>query len=112
MLALAYAFSFMDRQILSILLQDIQAEFSLSDLQLGLLSGIAFALFHATLGVPIARLADRFNRVTIVSAAVVVWSAMTALCGAASSFWQLLLARVGVGIGEAGGSPPSKPCGA
>lgn len=107
MLALTYAFSFMDRQILSILLEDIRAEFSLSDLQLGLLSGIAFALFYATLGVPIARLADRFNRVTIVSAAVTVWSAMTALCGAAASFWQLFLARVGVGIGEAGGSPPS-----
>ncbi len=106
-LALTYAFSFMDRQILSILLEDIRAEFSLSDLQLGLLSGIAFALFYATLGIPIARLADRFNRVTIVSAAVAVWSAMTALCGAASSFWQLFLARVGVGIGEAGGSPPS-----
>ncbi len=106
-LALTYAFSFMDRQILSILLEDIRAEFSLSDLQLGLLSGIAFALFYATLGIPIARLADRFNRVKIVSAAVAIWSAMTALCGAASSFWQLFLARVGVGIGEAGGSPPS-----
>ena len=106
-LALTYAFSFMDRQILSILLEDIRAEFALSDLQLGLLSGIAFALFYATLGIPIARLADKFNRVTIVSAAVAVWSAMTALCGAASSFWQLFLARVGVGIGEAGGSPPS-----
>ena len=106
-LALTYAFSFMDRQILSILLEDIRAEFALSDLQLGLLSGIAFALFYATLGIPIARLADRFNRVTIVSAAVAIWSAMTALCGAASSFWQLFLARVGVGVGEAGGSPPS-----
>ena len=106
-LALTYAFSFMDRQILSILLEDIRAEFSLSDLQLGLLSGIAFALFYATLGIPIARLADKFNRVTIVSTAVAVWSAMTALCGAAASFWQLFLARVGVGIGEAGGSPPS-----
>ena len=106
-LALTYAFSFMDRQILSILLEDIRAEFSLSDLQLGLLSGIAFALFYATLGIPIARLADKFNRVTIVSTAVAVWSAMTALCGAAANFWQLFLARVGVGIGEAGGSPPS-----
>ena len=106
-LALIYAFSFMDRQILSILIEDIRAEFSLSDLQLGLLSGIAFALFYATLGIPIAKLADRYNRVTIVSIAVAVWSGMTALCGAAGSFWQLFMARVGVGVGEAGGSPPS-----
>ncbi len=107
MLGVGYAFSFMDRQILSILLEDIRAEFVLSDMQLGLLSGIAFALFYATLGIPIARLADRFNRVNIVATAVAVWSAMTVLCGAASNFWQLFLARVGVGIGEAGGSPPS-----
>ena len=106
-LALVYAFSFMDRQILSILIEDIRAEFALSDLQLGLLSGIAFALFYATLGIPIAKLADRYNRVTIVSIAVAVWSGMTALCGAAGSFWQLFMARVGVGVGEAGGSPPS-----
>ncbi len=107
LLGVTYAFSFMDRQILSILLEDIRSEFVLSDMQLGLLSGIAFALFYATLGIPIARLADRFNRVNIVSIAVAVWSAMTVLCGAAASFWQLFLARVGVGIGEAGGSPPS-----
>ncbi len=107
LLGVTYAFSFMDRQILSILLEDIRAEFALSDMQLGLLSGIAFALFYATLGIPIARLADRFNRVNIVSIAVAVWSAMTVLCGAAASFWQLFLARVGVGVGEAGGSPPS-----
>ena len=107
LLALTYAFSFMDRQILSILLEDIRGEFDLSDVQLGLLSGIAFALFYATLGIPIARLADRYNRVTIISASVAVWSAMTALCGAAGNFWQLFLARVGVGVGEAGGSPPS-----
>lgn len=107
LLGVTYAFSFMDRQILSILLEDIRAEFALSDMQLGLLSGIAFALFYATLGIPIARLADRFNRVNIVSIAVAVWSAMTVLCGAAGSFWQLFLARVGVGVGEAGGSPPS-----
>ena len=107
LLGVGYAFSFMDRQILSILLEDIRAEFVLSDLQLGLLSGIAFALFYATLGIPIARLADRFNRVNIVSIAIAVWSAMTVLCGAATNFWQLFLARVGVGVGEAGGSPPS-----
>lgn len=106
-LMLVYAFSFMDRQIVSILLEDLRAEFLLTDTQLGLLSGIAFALFYATLGVPIARLADRSNRVRIVSIAITVWSAMTALCGLAGSFWQLFLARIGVGIGEAGGGPPS-----
>ena len=107
MLAVMYAFSIMDRQILSILLEDIRAEFVLTDLQLGLLSGVAFALFYATLGIPIARLADRYSRVNIISIAVALWSVMTALCGAASSFWYLFLARVGVGVGEAGGNPPA-----
>ena len=106
-LALTYAFSFMDRQIVSILLEDLRLEFALSDTQLGLLSGLAFALFYATLGIPIARLADRYNRINIISTAVAVWSIMTALCGSATSFVQLFLARVGVGIGEAGGGPPS-----
>jgi len=106
-LALTYGFSFMDRQIVSIVLEDLREEFLLSDTQLGLLSGLAFALFYATLGIPIARLADRYNRVNIVSIAVAVWSAMTAICGLAGNFWQLFLARVGVGVGEAGGGPPS-----
>ncbi len=106
-LMIVYAFSFMDRQIVSILLEDLRLEFDLSDTQLGLLSGIAFALFYATLGVPIARLADRSNRVRIVSIAITVWSAMTAVCGLAGSFWHLFLARIGVGVGEAGGGPPS-----
>lgn len=106
-LMLTYTFSIMDRQIVSILVEDLRAEFSLSDAQLGILSGLAFALFYATLGIPIARLADRTNRVKIVSIAVAVWSVMTALCGAAGNFIHLFLARVGVGIGEAGGIPPS-----
>lgn len=106
-LMIVYAFSFMDRQIVSILLEDLRAEFLLTDTQLGLLSGIAFALFYATLGVPIARFADRSNRVRIVSIAITVWSLMTAVCGMAGSFWHLFLARIGVGIGEAGGGPPS-----
>ncbi len=106
-LMIVYAFSFMDRQIVSILLEDLRAEFLLNDTQLGLLSGIAFALFYATLGVPIARLADRSNRVRIVTIAITVWSTMTALCGLAGSFWQLFLGRIGVGVGEAGGGPPS-----
>ena len=104
---LTYTFSIMDRQIVSILVEDLRTEFSLSDAQLGVLSGLAFALFYATLGIPIARLADRANRVKIVSIAVAVWSVMTALCGAAGNFVHLFLARVGVGIGEAGGIPPS-----
>ncbi len=106
-LTATYTFSIMDRQIVAILVEDLRAEFALSDAQLGVLSGLAFALFYATLGIPIARLADRTNRVRIVSIAVAVWSAMTALCAAAGSFLHLFLARIGVGIGEAGGTPPS-----
>ena len=106
-LALVYAFSYMDRQIMSILMDDIKAEFLLSDTQLGLLSGLAFAIFYATLGLPIARLADRSNRVRIISIAVAVWSAMTALTATAGSFLQLLLVRIGVGVGEAGAGPSS-----
>lgn len=107
MLMLTYAFSFMDRQVLSIVLEDLRLELQLSDTQLGLLSGVAFALFYATLAVPIARLADRHNRVTIISAALTLWSAMTVLCGLAGSFLQLFLFRIGVGVGEAGGTPPA-----
>jgi len=107
MLMLTYAFSFMDRQVLSIVLEDLRAELYLSDTQLGLLSGVAFALFYATLAVPIARLADRYNRVTIISTALTLWSAMTVLCGLAGSFLQLFLFRIGVGVGEAGGTPPA-----
>ncbi len=106
-LTLTYVFSIMDRQIMSILLQDIKEDFDLSDSQLGFLVGLAFAMFYATLGIPIARLADRWNRRNIIAIAVAIWSAATALCGLAAGFWTLFLARVGVGIGEAGGSPPS-----
>ncbi|MBX3594205.1 MAG: MFS transporter [Sphingomonas sp.] len=97
----------MDRQILAILQEDIRGELLLSDTQLGLLAGFAFAIFYATLGLPVARLADRGNRVNIIAIALTLWSAMTALCGLAQNFVQLLLARIGVGIGEAGSSPPS-----
>jgi MFS family permease len=107
MLTLTYAFSVMDRQVLAILLEDIRAEFVLNDTQLGLLSGLAFALFYSTLGIPIARLADRVSRINIISTAVALWSIMTALCGAAQNFIHLFLGRIGVGIGEAGSSPPS-----
>lgn len=107
LLTTTYFFSYMDRQILAILLEDIKADLLLSDTQLGLLTGLAFALFYATLGIPVARLADRTNRRNIIAAALTIWSAMTALCGLAQNFTQLLLARIGVGIGEAGSSPPS-----
>ena len=107
LLTLAYFFSYMDRQILAILQEDIRKELLLSDTQLGLLAGFAFAIFYATLGLPVARLADRGNRVNIIGVALALWSAMTAVCGLAQNFVQLLLARIGVGIGEAGSSPPS-----
>jgi len=107
LLTSAYFFSYMDRQILAILQEDIRRELLLSDTQLGLLAGFAFAIFYATLGLPVARLADRGNRVNIIGIALALWSAMTAVCGLAQNFVQLLLARIGVGIGEAGSSPPS-----
>lgn len=107
LLTIAYFFSYMDRQILAILQELIRADLALSDTQLGLVAGFAFAIFYATLGIPVARLADRGNRVNIIAIALALWSAMTAVCGLAQNFVQLLLARIGVGIGEAGSSPPS-----
>lgn len=106
-LATVYTFSYIDRQILSILLQPIKSELVLSDTAMGLLTGVTFAIFYATLGVPIAMLADRWNRRTIISLALGLWSFMTAASGLAGNFWQLALARIGVGVGEAGGSPPA-----
>ena len=108
LLFLAYAFSFVDRQILSILFEPIKAEFDLSDTQLGFLGGIAFALTYSILGVPLAMLADRRGRKGIITASLATFSIMTALCGAASSFATLALARIGVGIGEAGVNPSSQ----
>lgn len=106
-LFLGYVVNFVDRSILSILLEPIKLDLALTDTQLGMLGGLAFAIFYTTLGIPIAALADRKSRVKILSIAMVVWSAMTAVCGLAQSFLMLLLARIGVGIGEAGASPPS-----
>lgn len=106
-LTIVYFFNFVDRQVLAILLEDIKLEFSLSDTQLGLLSGLAFVLFYSTLGIPIARLADRANRVKIIAGACAIWSVATAACGMAANFTQLLFARVAVGIGEAGCAPPT-----
>lgn len=106
-LFLVYTFNFIDRQIVGILAGSIKADLGLTDTQLGLMGGIAFALLFASLGIPIALLADRFNRVWIVTAALALWSAFTALCGFAQAFGQLFLFRIGVGIGEAGGVAPS-----
>ncbi len=107
LLTLVYTFNHIDRQILIILLEPIKADLSLDDAQLGLLSGLAFAAFYATLGIPIAMWADRGNRRTILSLALAIWSGMTALSGLAQNFWHLLIARMGVGVGEAGGTPPA-----
>ena len=107
LLLLAYVFNFLDRQILSILKIPIKAELGLTDTQLGLMGGIAFASVYSTLAIPFARYADRGRRVKVIAVAVAVWSGFTALCGATLNFWQLFLARMGVGIGEAGGVAPS-----
>jgi len=107
MLTAVYALNFIDRQILVILQEPIKADMGLSDAQLGLLSGFAFAVIYVTAGIPIAYWADRGNRRNVISLAVAVWSGMTAVSGLAQNYGQLLLARIGVGLGEAGGSPPA-----
>ncbi len=107
MLAVVYMFNFIDRQILAILLPAIREEFGVSDAWLGFLAGTAFAMFYVTLGIPVARYADRHNRRNLIALAVALWSGMTALCGVAANFVQLALARIGVGVGEAGCSPPA-----
>ncbi|MGQ0558332.1 MAG: spinster family MFS transporter [Sphingosinicella sp.] len=106
-LLLAYIFNFIDRQIIGVLAVPIKAELDLSDRQLGLMGGVAFALFYSGLAIPIAWLADRKSRVNIIAFSVALWSLFTAACGLAQNFWQLFLARMGVGIGEAGGVAPS-----
>lgn len=106
-LTLVYAFNFIDRQIIGILSPFIKEDLGLNDTQLGLLKGFAFALLYTVVGIPIAWLADRYSRVNIIAISLTVWSGFTAISGFASNFTQLALARVGVGIGEAGGSPPS-----
>ncbi|MBB5986027.1 spinster family MFS transporter [Sphingobium lignivorans] len=107
MLLLVYIFNFVDRQILAILAAPIQRDLGLSDGQMGLLGGLAFALLYSTLGVPLAWLADRTSRSWVIAGSLVLWSGFTALCGLAHGFWHIFLARLGVGIGEAGGVAPS-----
>lgn len=102
-----YTVNFVDRQIMAILLSPIKQELGLKDVHLGLLSGTAFGIFYATLGIPIGRLADRYSRKNVMVVSIALWSVMTALCGTARSFAGLLAFRVGVGVGEAGGSPPA-----
>lgn len=106
-LTLVYTFNHVDRQILITVIEPIKAEFGLSDEQIGLLTGLAFAAFYATLGIPVAMWADRGNRRNIIALALTVWSGMTALTGFANNFWHLFLARMGVGVGESGGTPPA-----
>jgi predicted MFS family arabinose efflux permease len=107
LLAVVYTFNFMDRQILSTLAEPIRKDLNLSDTALGALGGLTFALFYTTFGIPVAWLSDRFKRVWIMAAACGIWSVFTAGCGLATNFTQLALSRMMVGIGEAGGSPPS-----
>jgi MFS family permease len=104
-LMLAYISSFIDRQVLALLVEPIKRDFGISDTQVGLLIGFSFALFYTFLGIPIGRLADRKNRKAIIVVGITIWSLMTALCGLAGSFWPLFFARMGVGVGEATLSP-------
>lgn len=106
-LFLGMTLSFADRQLINILVEPIKQEFGASDTEMGLLTGLAFVLFYATMSIPLARLADRRSRRNILVIAMAVWSAMTALCGMSTNFIQLALSRFGVGVGEAGGGPAS-----
>ena len=106
-LTVVYALNIADRFSISTLIEPIRLELQLSDSGIAFLTGVALALFYVTVGLPIAALADRANRRNILAIAIAVWSGMTALCGLAQNYSQLLLARFGVGIGEAGGTPPS-----
>ena len=108
LLTAVYALNFLDRTIFNVLIEPIKKEFALSDTMMGLLAGFGFVLFYSLLGIPIARIADRINRRNIVAVALAFWSAMTFLCGMATSVTTLALARIGVGIGESAGTPASQ----
>lgn len=105
LLLAVYTVNLLDRQIVSILAEPIKRDLKLSDTQLGLLTGLAFAIFYTFLGLPIARLAERKNRVTIIGVSLALWSGFTVVCGLATNYLQLLVARIGVGVGEAGCTP-------
>lgn len=107
LLLFVYTMSFTDRQVIGILVEPIKREFNVSDTAMGLLTGLTFALFYSLLGIPFARYADRANRRNFVAVCCGAWSIFTALCGMATGFWTLALARIGVAVGEAGGTPPS-----
>ena len=107
MLLAVYTFNFLDRQILGILAKPIQQDLGLNDAQFGAIGGIAFALLYSCLGVPLALLADRIGKTKVIAASLIVWSGFTTLCGMAGNFWHLFLYRLGVGVGEAGLSPPA-----
>jgi predicted MFS family arabinose efflux permease len=107
-LFLVGASNYVDRNIVSVLLEQIKAEFRVSDTMLGLMSGLSFALLYATVGIPVARWADRRNRVLVITLSLSIWSVMTACCGLSNTFWQLAAARFGVGAGEAGAIPPAQ----
>ena len=107
LLLLAYIFNFLDRQILGILAAPIKADLHLTDTEFGAIGGLAFALLYSALGIPLAYLADRTSRSGVIAGSLAVWSAFTALCGAATGYWQLFLCRLGVGVGEAGGVAPA-----
>jgi predicted MFS family arabinose efflux permease len=107
LLVIAYTLNFVDRQVIGILAGPIKADLGLSDTQLGVMGGVAFALFYSVLGIPLGILSDRTSRSGVITGAIAVWSGFTALCGLATGFWSLFLARVGVGVGEAGGVAPS-----
>ena len=107
LLVVAYTLNFVDRQVIGILAGPIKADLGLSDTQLGVMGGVAFALFYSVLGIPLGLLSDRTSRSGVITGAIAVWSGFTALCGLATGFWSLFLARVGVGVGEAGGVAPS-----
>ncbi len=106
-LMVVYMLSFLDRQVLSILAEPIKLDLGLADWQIGAVSGLAFAMFYTLVGIPVARLSERGHRPYIIACAITVWSASTVLCGFAKSFTHLALARIGVGTGEAGCTPPA-----
>ncbi|WP_425994245.1 spinster family MFS transporter [Caulobacter sp. DWR1-3-2b1] len=106
-LLIIYTLNFLDRQVVNILAEPIKRDLGLADWQLGMMTGLAFAIFYTVLGIPIARMAETKNRPYIIGASVAVWSAFTVLCGFTQNFWQLILMRIGVGVGEAGCTPPA-----